>query len=121
MKNLLKFCSLTESATGLALISIPSIVLQLLFGEEVYGLALTISRFAGICLISFGIACWPSEQFIQALRSMSIYNLLVAFFFIYIGLNSSLVGILLWPVATIHFVLSVLLIRELQLQKRKSV
>ena len=117
MKNLLKFCSLTESTTGLAAIVIPSIVLLLLFGVEANEISITISRLAGIALLSLGIACWPGDHFTQALRSMSIYNLLVAIFFIYIGLSSSLVGILLWPVIILHALLAILLVRNLLFRK----
>lgn len=119
MKNLLKICSLIEAATGLAVIIIPIIVLQLLFAADVIGITLTISRFAGISLISLGIACWPGEHFSQALRAMFVYNFLVAIFFIYIGLASASVGILLWPVAILHFGLAVLLIRGLLIEKSK--
>ena len=113
MKTLLIICSATEAATGLALIIIPSIVTQLLLGVAVNGNALTVSRLAGMCLISLGIACWPGQIFNQPLRAMSFYNLLVAFFFIYIGLSSSLVGILLWPVALLHLGFAVVLFRGL--------
>jgi hypothetical protein len=110
LKNLLRISSVAEATTGFAAIIIPSIVIQLLFGVEVSGVALTISRLAGIALLSLGIACWPGEHFMQAFRAMSLYNLLVAIFFIYIGLSSSFVGILLWPAGILHLALAVLLI-----------
>lgn len=115
MKNLLVLTSIIESATGFVLIIIPSIAIQLLFGVDATGLALIVSRFSGICLISLGIACWPGQIFNQPLRAMFIYNLLVAIFFIYIGLSSLLVGILLWPVAILHLGFAVLLFRGLNL------
>jgi len=118
LKNLLRISSVAEATTGFAAIIIPSIVIQLLFGVEVSGVALTISRLAGIALLSLGIACWPGEHFMQALRAMSLYNLLVAIFFIYIGLSSSFVGILLWPAGILHFGLAVLLIRGLLIGKK---
>jgi hypothetical protein len=111
LKNILKFCSVSESATGFTLIFFPALVTQLLLGETASGIALIISRFAGICLLSLGIACWPHEQFIQALWGMFLYNIFIAIFLIYIGLFSGWVGILLWPVAILHFGLAVLLVR----------
>ncbi len=120
MKILLKICSVIETSTGLAALVVPSIIVELLLGTEISEAVLTIARLAGICLISLGIACWPGEHFSQALRAMSSYNMAVAIFFIYIGLSSSLVGILLWPVAILHFGLAVLLIRGLLLDKIKT-
>jgi hypothetical protein len=113
LKNLLRISSAAEAITGFAAIIIPSRVIQLLFGVEVSGVAPTISRLAGIALLSLGIACWPGEHFMPALRAMSLYNLLVAIFFIYIGLCSSFVGILLWPAGIFHFGIAVLLIWRL--------
>jgi hypothetical protein len=113
LKNLLRFSSIVESTTGIAAIVIPSIVIQLLLGAEATEITIAVSRLAGISLISLGIACWPGEHFTQALRSMSIYNLLVGIFFICIGVMTSLVGILLWPVAILHLGLAVLLLRGL--------
>lgn len=113
MKTLLIICSATEAATGLALIVIPSIVTQLLLGVAVDGIALTISRLAGLCLISFGIACWPTENTIQAARAMFVYNLIVAIYFFYFGATADTIGIILWPVAILHFVFALLLIRGL--------
>jgi len=52
------------------------------------------------------------------LRAMSLYNLLVAIFFIYIGLSSSFAGILLWPAGILHFGLAVLLIQGLLIGKK---
>jgi hypothetical protein len=113
LKTLLLICSATEAATGLALIVIPSIVTQLLLGVAVEGIALTISRLAGLCLISFGIACWPTQNTAQAARAMFIYNLIVAAYFAYYGVTADLIGIILWPVAILHFVFAVLLLRRL--------
>jgi hypothetical protein len=120
LKNLLRICSVIESTTGLAAIAIPSIVIQLLLGVEVSGAALIISRLAGIALLGLGIACWPTLNTTQAGRAMFVYNLLAAIFFVYIGLSSALVGILLWPVAILHLGLAVLLIRRLLIDKNES-
>jgi hypothetical protein len=119
-KNLLLFCSIAEATTGVALIILPSTVIQLLFGEDVSGLTLAITQFSGICLIGFAIACWPGQNLIQALRAMTFYNLLVTIFFIYIGLSFLKTGILLWPVAILHLVLGALLINALLKSRSKQ-
>ena len=113
MKTLLIICSATEAATGLALIVIPPIVTQLLLGSEVNGVALTVSRFTGMSLLSLGIACWPAQNTAQAARALFVYNLIVSAYFAYYGVTSDLIGIILWPVAILHFVFAVLLLRGL--------
>jgi len=47
----------------------------------------------------------------QALHGMLIYNLLVTLYFAYLGLGGEWVGVLLWPVAAAHAVLTILLAR----------
>jgi len=113
MKNILKFCSIAEITTSIALIIFPSVVIQLLFGTDVNEIGILITRFAGISLLSFGIVCWPKKEFIHSVWAMFIYNTLAAIFFIYIALDNTFKGILLWPVAVLHFGLGFLLIRGL--------
>ena len=117
MKNLLKFCSIAEIITALVLIFFPSVIIQLLFEAELNEIAMLITRFAGICLLCFGIVCWPKQEIIQASWAMFFYNILVTLFFIYIGIHQKWVGILLWPVVGLHFSLSVLLFRGLLAKK----
>ena len=59
MKWVLIFAAVGETATGVALLVVPSIVGQLLLGAELTGVAATVARVAGIALIALGIACWP--------------------------------------------------------------
>jgi hypothetical protein len=48
MNKVLIFAAVGEVATGLALLIVPSLVGQLLFGEELLGVALPVARVAGI-------------------------------------------------------------------------
>lgn len=57
------------------------------------------------------MVCWMSRHVpnkTPALSAMLAYNLLVATYLMYLGLDGELVGILLWPVIALHAVLSVL-------------
>jgi hypothetical protein len=51
MKKVLIFAPVSEAATGLALLIVPSLVVQLLLGEELTGVAIRVARVAGITLI----------------------------------------------------------------------
>ena len=111
MRILLAVAAVAEGATGLALLAYPGIVIQVLFGAEIAGAGVLASRVGGISLIGLAVACWPREEATQALYAMLIYNLLVTLYFLYLGLDGAWVGILLWPAATAHAVLTILLAR----------
>ena len=53
MKKVLVFAAVAEAATGLALLVVPSLVGQLLLGEELTGVAIPVARVAGIAPDSF--------------------------------------------------------------------
>jgi len=71
MKKVLIFAAVGEAATGLALLIVPSLVGQLLLGEELTGVAMPVTRVAGIALIALGIACWPGPPFVGIGRRSS--------------------------------------------------
>jgi hypothetical protein len=107
MKWVLIFAAVGEAATGLALLIAPSLVGQLLLGEELTGIALPVARVAGIALIALGIACWPGPS----RAGMLTYSAAVTLYLAYVGLSGGSSGMLLWPAVVLHAVLSVLLAR----------
>jgi hypothetical protein len=107
MKEVLIFAAVSEAATGLTLLIVPSLVGRLLLGEELTGIALPVARVAGIALIALGVACWPSPPRI----GMLAYSAAVTLYLAYLGFAGGLNGILLWPAVVLHAVLSVLLAR----------
>nr|WP_294528942.1 hypothetical protein [uncultured Rhodopila sp.] len=109
MKKVLLFVAIGEATTGLALLSVPSIVGQLLFGEQLSGVAIPATRVCGIALIGLGIACWPGPP----LAGMLTYSALVTPYLAYVGFAGGLAGVLLWPVVVLHFVMAGLLARTL--------
>lgn len=102
------FAAVAEAATGLALLLAPSLVGQLLLGEELTGVAIPVARVAGIALIGLGIACWPGPPVL----GMSIYSAAVALYLAYLGLAVGLTGTFLWPAVFLHTILAVILTRE---------
>ena len=107
MKNALTSAAVAEVATGLALLIVPSLVGQLLLGEQLTGAPIPVARVAGIALISLGIACWPGPP----LLGMLIYSALVTLYLAYLGF-AGLSGILLWPAVVLHATLTALLSRD---------
>jgi hypothetical protein len=61
VKSLLVFAAIAEASTGLALLLLPSLVGQWLFGAGLTGIAVTLARFAGIALVALAVACWPGK------------------------------------------------------------
>jgi hypothetical protein len=113
MKSALAFAAISEAATGLALLIVPSVVGQLLLGEQLAGVAIPVARVSGIALIALGIACWPGLPLI----GMLTYGTLVTLYLAYLGFAGGFSGVLLWPAVILHAILTALLTREVQLQR----
>ena len=108
MKNALPFAAVAEVATGLALVIVPSLVGQWLLGQQLTGVAIPVARVAGIALIALGIACSPGPP----LLGMLIYSGAVTLYLAYLGYAGGLGGVLLWPAAALHLILTALLARN---------
>ena len=105
MKKLLVLAAVAEAATGLALLVVPPLVGQLLFGAELTGVAIPLARVLGIALIALGVACWPGPPQV----GMLTYSALVTLYLAYVGFAGVSVGRLLWPAFFVHFILTALL------------
>jgi len=98
-----------EAATGMALLLVPSLVWQLLFGAELTGIAATVARVTGLALIGLGVACWPGPP----LAGMLTYSVTVTLYLAWVGIAGGPTGILLWPAVGLHLILTILLARAL--------
>jgi hypothetical protein len=114
MKGALAFAAISEAATGLALLIAPSLVGQLLLGEQLVGVAVPVARVAGIALIALGIACWRGSP----LLGMLAYGASVTLYLAYLGAVVGLHGILLWPAVMLHGILTALLTRDIVRMRR---
>ena len=109
-KIALAVAATSEAALGLALLAYPPIVIRLLLGAEIIGVGDVVSRFAGVALISLGVACWPNGSARQALHGMLTYGTLAALYLAYVGVRGQGVGVLLWPAVVLHVILIILLL-----------
>ena len=105
MKKVLVLAAVSEAATGLALVIVPSLVGRLLLGEELTGVAIPVARVLGIALIALGVACWPGPPRV----GMLTYSAAVTLYLAYVGFAGGLSGILLWPAVVLHVILTALL------------
>jgi len=101
------------------LLAYPPIVVRLLFGAEISGAGVIMSRLAGIALIGLGAACWPGNSAFQPLFGMLTYSTLAMLYLIVVGVRGEVVGFLLWPAVVAHAILIVLL-GGAWLKQRKS-
>ena len=108
MSRLLKLTAIIEAATGLALLALPSFVVQLLLGAEISGASMPLGRVAGAALLALGVACWLARDDTQSraarglVSAMVLYNLGVVIILGSAGLGSQSVGIALWPAVILH-------------------
>ena len=109
-KNVLALSAAAEAGTGLLLLAWPPIVVRLLFDAEISGIAVVMSRLAGIALIGLGSACWPGNSAVQQLYGMLTYSTLAMLYLIRIGVRGAPVGPLLWAGVAVHAVLIALLV-----------
>ena len=122
MKALLIVTAAAETATGLSLAGIPSLVVSLLLrGSLDTPAALVVARIAGAALISIGAACWLSRN--QQSRAASglivallFYNAAASVVLAHAGLGLGLSGVALWPVVVGHAALAVWCVACLRLK-----
>ena len=104
-----------ETATGVILATLPAPFIRLLLGAELSGAGMALGRLAGFALIALGFACWPQRDATAgkraALLAMVIYGFLAAVYLLVLGLDGTLVGVLLWPAAAAHAALTLVLAR----------
>ena len=109
MKNwVLAVAAVAEALTGVVLLVYPLIVIKLLFGADIAGIADVTSRFAGVALIALGVACWPCGSTFRALYGMLTYSVLATLGLLYLALGGKWNGPLLWPAVVLHAVLTLL-------------
>jgi hypothetical protein len=116
MKKVLVFAAAAEAATGLALVLVPSLVGQLLLGQDFAGITVPVARVAGIALIGLGIACWPGPPVV----GMLTYSALVALYLAYLGVAGGSGGIFLWPAVALHLIITALLARDITRMRSDS-
>ena len=109
MKILLTITSLIEFTTGLALTIFPGKLVYFLFGVSLLqSTGEMVGRIAGIALIALSLACWfarnESHSSVVLTKSMLVYNLGVAIFFLLAFFKYNFAGIGLWPALVLHII-----------------
>ncbi len=103
-----------EVVTGAGLVVAPSLLARLLFGSEMNAPGNLVSGISGLVMLCLALGCWPRAfegEDRQALAPLIALSLLATAYLIYVGIRGVNVGVLLWPAAATHFILTILLTR----------
>jgi hypothetical protein len=114
VKTLLNLKSGVELLAGLAIAVFPSKVVWFLFGAplETPG-GVLLGRFAGVALLTLGIACWFAGQDSQSraaaglIAALLFYDASVVAIFLFARLSIGIAGIALWPAIMVHSALGI--------------
>jgi hypothetical protein len=108
-KSLLFVTSVLEAATGLALLVMPSVVVELLLGAAPgTPVGETVSRAAGAAMLTLGVACWlaradaASRAAKGLVAAMLLYNVAVVAVLVLAWTGPGPVGLGFWPVVLAH-------------------
>ena len=114
MKRLLKLTGIIETATGLGLVAVPSVVVRLLLGSPLdTSAAVMLGRVAGAALLALGVACWLARDDTQSraarglVVAMLMYNLVATAVLAFAGIGLGLHGVVLWPAVVLHAVMAI--------------
>ena len=90
--------------------------MKLLFGAQIVGAGVVMTRIAGISLIALGLACWPDRIAARELLGILTYSTLATVYLVYLGLGGEWSGILLWPAVAAHQNSALHLAKQLRLR-----
>ena len=104
-----------EIVTGVGMLVVPAFLIGLLLGDGLGPIGIAVTRILGIGLLSLGIAGWDSQEQAEATvlgprTGLVVYNLAATAIFVYLGTTGAMHGLLLWPAAALHLVISLLLL-----------
>lgn len=111
MNKLLTLTAVGEAVLGLVLLVNPPIVVRLLFGADIAGVGMVMSRITGISLIALGVVCRPGNGTARVFWGMLTYSALITLYLAYLGIEGAWNGGLLWQTVALHGVLTLLLVR----------
>ena len=111
-KKILDLAAALEIGAGLTFLVAPTLAVELLIGVHGSPAIAPLGRVIGIALLALGVACWPSRgpRSLPALRGLTLFNLLVAAYLVYLGAIEHLGWPFLWPASALHAVMALLLV-----------
>lgn len=111
-----------EIVGGAIFLTVPGLASQLLFTAQPEIVGITLGRCAGVGILALGIACLPKAvgSRLGAVFGLVVYNVGIAILFAWVGVATTLTGVLLWPVAVLHAFIAAALLSRLLPRLRPS-
>ena len=119
-KPLLSITGALEAATGLLLLAVPSVLVELLLGEALGSPVGSRSAVTGAAVLALGVACWlargdaASRAAKGLVAAMLLYNLAVVALLVIAWTSQGLFGIGLWPIVLVHAAMAIWCVASLQ-------
>jgi hypothetical protein len=109
LKSVVMAAAWLEIVAGAVCLTVLDVACRLLFAVTPAGMARPLGRFAGVALIALGIACLPSRGAMprrRTVQALLVYNIGAATLFAWVGVATTLRGMLLWPAVILHAVIT---------------
>ena len=126
-KTLLTAIAFAEFSTGIGMLFVPSVIVELLLGQPLStGVSFVVGRVAGIALIAIGLICWMEKAPTRGgsptglLIGLLTYNGAVAVLLIHSYMAYGMNGVGLWPVVAVHLVFALWLVACLRFHHGKQ-
>lgn len=109
---LYRFAAVIELVTGVSLLVLPTLVMQLLFRSPPTAAGGQLTQLYGLALIGLGMACWGNPCPAPAKRGLLIYNCAASILLIALAFRELSGGVAVWFGTGVHLILSVFMIRD---------
>lgn len=109
---LYRFAAVIELVTGVSLLVLPTLVMQLLFRSPPSAAGEQLTQLYGLALIGLGMACWGNPCPAPAKRGLLIYNCAASILLIALAFRELSGGVAVWFGTGVHLILSVFMIRD---------
>jgi hypothetical protein len=103
-----------EIIVGAVFVTVPELPCVLLFATKPEEIGVPLARFAGCGLLGLGTACLPPRETRsrRGVEGLLVFNAGVTILFVWVGVSTTLHGLLLWPVAILHAAIATALVLQ---------
>jgi hypothetical protein len=113
-KTLLVVSAAVEIGAGVALLTTPLVIVELLIGGTLDSpTALAVARLAGAALVTLGLVCWFASRDSQSraasgvVAALLFYNTMAVGILLYVRLGLGETGVGTWPAIVLHAALAI--------------
>jgi hypothetical protein len=116
-RRLYRIAAAVELITGITLLCLPGLMIQLLFQTDVSGAERPLAQLYGLALLGLGVSCTSKPCPRSAQRGLAIYNSFASVLLFALITKAISGGPVVWAAACLHLVLGVLMIIDQRQQR----